>query len=348
MQKKTEIASSNYGHMLLQSKPEKHDIRMAAERISHSTHRTPILTSSSLNNFAKAEFFFKCENLQKAGSFKSRGATNAILSLDNKQLQNGVATHSSGNHAQALARAASLLGVSSYIVMPGNSPQVKVDAVRAYGGKIVFCEPTLEAREKNLKNIIDITDAVEIHPYNNYDVIAGQATVAMELLNQIDEPDYILCPVGGGGLLSGTLLSAHHFSPKTKVIACEPLGANDAWKSFKSGEFVPSINPNTVADGLLTSLGSLTYPIIMDYVTDIITVDEESILQAMQLIWERMKIIIEPSSAVAVAVALQEAHLFKNKKVGIILSGGNVDLQRLPWQNFDGTEEKEEDVNKHS
>ncbi|MCK9291097.1 MAG: pyridoxal-phosphate dependent enzyme [Bacteroidales bacterium] len=318
--------------MLLQHPPGPDDIRQAHKRIAPYVHETPILFSTQLNALAESILYFKSENFQKTGSFKSRGAVNALLSLDPEILRKGVATHSSGNHAQALARAASLLQIPAYIVMPRNAPKVKVAAVEAYGGQIFFCEPTLEAREQTLEKVRFQTGAVEIHPFNNYDVIAGQATANLELLQSISPPDYILCPVGGGGLLSGTLLSTHYFSPATKVIACEPEGANDAWQSFKAGKFIPSSNPVTIADGLLTSLGSLTYPIIMDYVTDIITVNDQAIIQAMKLVWERVKIIIEPSAAVPVAVALQEKQLFRNKRIGIILSGGNIDLQKLPWQ----------------
>lgn len=315
--------------MPLHQKPGRKDILEAVSRIQPYIHHTPVLHSEQLNILSGADLFFKCENFQKAGAFKSRGAFNAILSLDKETLQKGVATHSSGNHAQALARAAKILGVPAYIVMPETAPKVKVAAVKSYGGQITFCKPTLAAREETLKQVVEKTGATEIHPYNNYHVIAGQATSCYELLQQVKGLDFILCPVGGGGLLSGTLLSAHYFSPATKVIGCEPEGANDAWKSYKQGKLVPSDNPKTIADGLLTSLGSLTYPIIMELVSDIKTVNDGQIRTAMKLVWERMKIIIEPSSAVPVAVALQENELFKNKKVGIILSGGNVDLEKV-------------------
>lgn len=318
--------------MLIKQVPGPKDILQSAARISGYVHKTPVLQSAQINHLVASSLYFKCENFQKAGAFKSRGATNSCLSLDAESLQKGVATHSSGNHAQALARAASILKVPSYIVMPENAPKVKIAAVEHYGGIITFCEPNLAAREATLAKVVQETGATEIHPYNNYDIIAGQATACHELLQEIPQLDYILCPVGGGGLLSGTLLSALYFSPNTKVIACEPLGANDAWQSFNSGKLIPSTNPKTIADGLLTSLGSFTFPIIMDHVHNIITVDEDQIIHAMKLVWERMKIIIEPSSAVAVAVALNERQLFQNKQTGIIISGGNVDLQKLPWQ----------------
>jgi threonine dehydratase len=280
----------------------------------------------------ESEFFFKCENFQKAGVFKSRGAINAVFSLNEPEVSRGVATHSSGNHAQALARAAALRKIPAYIVMPENAPHVKIDAVKGYGGIITFCKPTLEARESTLKRIIAETHAVEIHPYDNLKVIGGQATVAMELLEEQPGLDIILCPVGGGGLLSGTALSAHYFSSAIRVIACEPAGADDAFRSFKSGKFVPCVQPVTIADGLLTSLGKLTFPIIRAFVDDVVTVEEKSIVEAMHLIFERMKIVVEPSSAVPLAAVLEGKIDAKRKRTGIILSGGNVDLNHLPWQ----------------
>ena len=289
------------------------------------------MSSYNLNNIIGGEIFFKCENLQKAGAFKSRGACNAVFSLDENELSNGVCTHSSGNHAAALARAASLRKTKAYIVMPDNSSRVKIDAVKQYGGEITFCSPNLKSREETLKMIIEKTGALEIHPYNDYRIIAGQATAAKELIEDVSNLDIIMAPVGGGGLLSGTALSALFFSPETKVIAAEPLGADDAFRSFYERKFIPSVNPVTIADGLLTSLGTLTYPIIRKYVDEIITVKEETIVLAMKLIWERMKIIIEPSSAVPFAAILENKSKFKNKKTGIILSGGNVDLDKLPW-----------------
>ncbi len=303
-----------------------------AKRIAPAIHRTPVLQSAYFNNRFSASLFFKCENFQKAGAFKSRGAVNAVFSLPEKEARKGVATHSSGNHAQALARAAALRNIPAFIVMPENAPRVKIEAVKGYGRKITFCKPTLEARESTLKQVLAKTGAVEIHPYNNLRVIAGQATATMELLEEWPEPDLILCPVGGGGLLSGTALAAHYFSPGTKVIGCEPAGADDAYRSFHRGKLVPSLQPKTVADGLLTSLGSLTFPIIRRFVSDIITVQEESIIQAMRLVFERMKIVIEPSSAVPLAAVLERKIDVSGKRTGIILSGGNVDMNRLPWQ----------------
>jgi threonine dehydratase len=278
-----------------------------------------------------AELFFKCENFQKVGAFKARGATNAVFSLDERETGKGVATHSSGNHAQALSWAASLRGMPAYIVMPENSSPVKISAVKDYGGIITFCKPTLAAREETLREVIAGTGAIEIHPYNNLRIIAGQATAAAELFEDVRDLDILLAPVGGGGLLSGTALSAHYFSPKTKVVAAEPEQANDAWQSFTQRKFIPSLHPDTIADGLRTSLGSLTFPVILEYVEEIVTVPEEAIVRAMRLIWERMKILIETSSAVPVAALMDGKVDGKGKKVGIIISGGNVDLDHLPW-----------------
>lgn len=317
---------------MLKSTPSKQDILAAHGRIKSFINKTPVLSSQTLNKLFSANLFLKCENFQKAGAFKSRGAVNGVYNLDDKTAQKGVCTHSSGNHAQALARAAQIRNIPSFIVMPSNAPQVKVDAVREYGGQIHFCEPNLEARESTLRKVQNETGAFEIHPYNNYDIIAAQATAALELFEQTNEElDILLCPVGGGGLLSGTALATHYFSPKTKLIACEPQGADDAFKSFKKKELIPSINPNTIADGLLTSLGEKNFPIIMKYVNDIVTVSEENIIAAMRLIFERMKIIIEPSSAVPLAAILENKIDIKNKKTGIIISGGNIDLSKLPF-----------------
>lgn len=278
-----------------------------------------------------SDIYFKCENFQKVGAFKSRGAVNAVFSLNHQQVIHGVGTHSSGNHAQALARAGKLKNVPAYIVMPENAPEVKVNAVKNYEGIITFCKPTLQDREDTLAEVINQTGATEIHPYDNYKVIEGQATCAKELIESVEELDIILCPVGGGGLLSGTALSAKVFSAKTRVIACEPEGADDAFRSFRLGEIIPSTNPNTIADGLLTSLGERNFPIIQKYVDDIITVSEESIIKAMWLIFERMKIVVESSAAVPLAAILEGKVTVKNKKLGIILSGGNVDLKQLPF-----------------
>lgn len=311
--------------------PSAEQIIAAAGRIAPWVHRTPVLSSESINKMVGATLYFKCENLQKAGAFKSRGACNAIFSLDESQLGRGVCTHSSGNHAQALARAARLRNARAYIVMPETSPAVKVAGVKSYGGSITFCKPTLAAREETLKQIVEEHGALEIHPYNDLRIITGQATAAMELIEQTDQLDFIMAPVGGGGLLSGTALATKYFSRGTRVIAGEPEMANDAYRSFHSGVFVPSENPKTIADGLLTSLGSLTFPIIMEYVDDIAICSEESIVRAMRLVWERMKIVIEPSSAVPLACIMEGKVNVKGKTAGIILSGGNVDMDKLPW-----------------
>jgi threonine dehydratase len=317
--------------MLLESIPQPCDIYEARQRITPYIHRTPLLTCQTLDESAGCKLFFKCENFQKAGAFKSRGACNAVFSLESEEASKGVATHSSGNHAQALARAASLRGIKSYIVMPRTAPEVKILAVKHYKGEITFCEPTLTAREETLKNVIQQTGAIEIHPYNNYSIIAGQSTAAMEIFEEIGWPDFLITPVGGGGLLSGSSLAALYFSNHTKVLGAEPEGADDAYHSFHTGKIVPSLHPVTIADGLLTSLGSKTFPIIKKNVFEILRVSEQNIVKAMQMIWERMKIIVEPSAAVPLGAILQYPEIFLHSKTAIILSGGNVDLNKLPF-----------------
>ena len=307
-------------------------IRAAHERIRPYIHQTPVLQSRQLNEKTGAEFFFKCENLQKVGAFKMRGAANAVFSLKPEERQKGVATHSSGNHAQALALAARQAGIPAYIVMPRTAPKVKVSAVQDYGAEIIFCEPTLQARESTLQEVVDRTGATFVHPYNNEQVIAGQATAAKELFEKVKAPlDIIMTPVGGGGLLSGTVLAARSFSPATKVWAGEPSGADDAYRSLKEGKLLPQTGPNTIADGLLTSLGDKTYAIIATGVEQIITVSDEEIIEAMRFLWERMKLVVEPSGAVPLAAALKEKAVLKGKRIGIIISGGNVDLGKLPF-----------------
>lgn len=308
--------------------PTAKDIELAHERIKAYIHRTPVMTSTGLNEMAGCSLYFKCENFQKIGAFKARGAMNAILSLTPEQRAKGIATHSSGNHAQAVARAAKIVGVPSYIVMPKTAPEIKKRGVRGYGGQIFECEPTVESRESMLAEVIRKTGATEVHPFNNYDVMAGQATAAKELIEEVNEKlDVILAPVGGGGLLSGTLLTVKYFSPETIVIAGEPAGSDDAYRSLQSGK-IETAQSNTIADGLLTSLGDKTFPIIRDHVKEIITVTDAEIVAAMRLIWERLKIIVEPSCAVPFAAVLKAKEKFAGKKVGIILSGGNVDLER--------------------
>jgi threonine dehydratase len=307
------------------------EVRQAAERIQPYAHRTPVLTCESLNRSIGAEAFLKCENMQKVGAFKFRGACNAVFSLSQAEAARGVVTHSSGNHAQALALAARLRGIPAYIVMPDNAPEVKKAAVAGYGGIIAFCESTLEARERAQEQVAKETGAVAVHPYNDYRVIAGQGTAAMELLQEIPDLDIILAPVGGGGLLSGTAISAKSISPRIRVIGVEPSNADDAYRSMIAGKIIPSVNPQTIADGLRTSLGERTFPIIRQFVEKILTVSETNIVSAMKYIWERAKIIIEPSSAVPVAALWEHNSDFAGLRVGIILSGGNVDLEKLPW-----------------
>lgn len=306
-------------------------IKEAGEKIRPFVHNTPVLTSSYINQISGADVFFKCENFQKIGAFKFRGAINALLSLSPEEKAKGVATHSSGNHAQALALAAKMNDIQAYIVMPETAPAVKRKAVEGYGAEVITCKSTLKAREETLEKVIQRTGASLIHPYNDYRIIAGQATAAKELIEEVPELEAILAPVGGGGLISGTALITHYLSPETKVFAAEPKGADDAFRSFRSGKIELSENPNTIADGLLTSLGDKTFPIIRDYVEDVITVTDQEIVVAMELIWERMKIIIESSSAVPLAAVLLEKERFADKKIGIILSGGNVDLRKLPF-----------------
>jgi threonine dehydratase len=311
--------------------PTLNDIYQAAERIRPYAHRTPIMTNASLNQKLGAQIFLKCENLQKVGAFKFRGACNAVYALSDEEAARGVSTHSSGNHAQALALAAKIRGIPAYIVMPDNAPTVKKDAVAGYGGIITFCKPTLEARETTLAKVSGETGATVVHPYNNEKVIAGQGTAALELLEDVPDLDVIITPVGGGGLLSGTAIAATEIRKGIRVIAGEPEMADDAYRSLQAGKIVPSLNPKTVADGLLTSLGDLTFPIIQKRVEQIVTVSEAGIIEAMKYVWERAKIIIEPSSAVAIGVLWDKKIDLSGLKVGIILSGGNVDLGRLPW-----------------
>jgi len=308
------------------------DIIKAAERIRPYAHRTPVLTNEGLNRLVGAQVFLKCENLQKVGAFKFRGACNAVYSLTDEEAACGVCTHSSGNHAAALALAAKMRGIPAYIVMPNNAPSVKKNAVAGYGGSITFCEPTLEARESTLDGIRLDTGANVVHPYNDGRVIAGQGTAALELLEDVPDLNVIITPVGGGGLLSGTSIAAREIKKGIRVIAGEPEKADDAFRSIKAGEIIPSKNPKTIADGLLTSLGTLTFPIIQKNVEQIVTVSEAGIIESMKFIWERAKIIIEPSSAVAIGVLWEKKIDLSGLKIGVIISGGNVDLDKLPWQ----------------
>ncbi len=307
------------------------DVLEAHNRIAGWVHRTPVLTCRAIDRIAGCEVLFKCENFQKAGAFKFRGATNAVFAMDNDSALKGVATHSSGNHAAALALAASNRGIRAHIVMPETAPPVKKKAVSGYGADITFCAPTLESREKTLEEVLARTGATIVHPYNNFDVICGQATAVKELIEEAGRPDVVIVPVGGGGLLSGTAIAAKNMSGRCRVIAAEPENADDAFRSFKTGVLQPALPPDTVADGLLTSLGQLTFNIMMEYVDDVICASEKEIISAMRLVWERMKIVIEPSSAVPLAVLTGNRELFAGKRVGIILTGGNADLDNLPF-----------------
>lgn len=296
-------------------------------------HHTPVMASTSLNARTGAELYFKCENFQKVGAFKARGAHNAVFSLSDNAAQNGVITHSSGNHAAALALAARNRGIPAFIVMPSNAPEVKKESVKRYGGQITFCEPTLKARESTTQGLIAETGAQFIHPYDDLRVMAGQGTVGLELLSDVPHLDMIICPVGGGGLLSGVAVAAKSLHPHLLVIGAEPAAADDAYRSFKAGKLILSENPRTIADGLLTSLGERTFPLICAYVDEIVTVSEEEISDAMRLIWEVLKIIIEPSAAVSAAVVIGNKLPVVGKRIGVVLTGGNLDLNKLPWQS---------------
>jgi threonine dehydratase len=290
------------------------------------------MTSASLDTMAGAQLFFKCENLQKTGAFKARGATNAVFALSDEQAQHGVATHSSGNHAAALARAARLRGIPAYIVMPNSAPAAKQASVRRFGGEIILCQPTLAAREATACEVVARTGAALVHPYDDLRVMAGQGTTALELLEQVPDLDLILCPVGGGGQLSGIAVAAKALNPSIRVIGVEPAGADDAARSFKAGQIIASVNPKTIADGLLTSLGKAPFAEIERHVDDIVTVSDAAIVRAMRLIWEVMKLVVEPSGAVAYAALVEGAIRSPGLRIALILSGGNLDLDTLPWQ----------------
>ena len=309
----------------------KESILASHQRISPYIHETPVLTSQGINAICGADLFFKCENFQKMGAFKMRGATNAILQLTEAQRSRGVVTHSSGNFAQALSLAAKSLSVPAYIVMPENAPQVKKDAVLSYKGKITICESTIAARESTSDKIAKETGATFVHPSNDMDVIYGNATACLELLEAQPHLEIVIAPVGGGGLLAGTALATHYFGENCLAIGGEPTEVNDAFRSLKSGKIEGNETTNTIADGLRTNLGNINFPILQKYVDQIICVEEQAILEAMQLLYQRLKIVVEPSSAVALAVVLQNKNTFRNKSIGILLSGGNVDLQKLPF-----------------
>lgn len=313
-------------------RPGLEQILDAAARISPYTHRTPVLTCRTFDAMCGARLFFKCENLQKVGAFKARGATNAVFSLTAREAEPGVATHSSGNHAAALALAARERGIPAYVVMPENAPAIKQRAVAGYGAEIVPCQPTLAAREEILAGVIARTGATVIHPYDDYRIIAGQGTAALELCQAVNDLDVVVAPVGGGGLLSGTALAVRGVSPQTRVLGAEPEMADDALRSLQAGRIIPSSYPDTIADGLRTSLGELTFPIIQQLVDAIVTAAEADIISAMRTIWERMKLVVEPSAAVPLAAILSGRANLAGMRVGIILSGGNADLDSLPWR----------------
>jgi threonine dehydratase len=311
--------------------PDLADIQAAHSRIKSFVHHTPVLKSKQLNELFNCELFFKCENFQKVGAFKFRGATNAVLSMSSREKLRGVVTHSSGNHAAALALAARMNGIKANIVMPENAPVVKKNAVAGYGAEITFCKPTLQSREDATRLIMEKTGATLIHPYDNFNVICGQGTAALELLQEYGDLEIVIAPVGGGGLLSGTSTCVKGINKNIQVFGAEPLNANDAFISFTTGILTPSVNPSTCADGLLTSLSELTFSVVRKNADKILTAKEDSIIACMLLVWERMKIIIEPSSATVLAVVKENPGLFSGKKVGLIISGGNVDFKKLPF-----------------
>lgn len=314
--------------------PTQTELKDSYNRIQFYVHQTPVLTSQQINEIAGAELFFKCENFQKVGAFKFRGAINAVLQLTDDEKKRGVITHSSGNHAQALALAARMLNISVTIVMPETAPKVKSAAVADYGARIIWCKADINSRERTMNEEIDKSGAIVVHPFDNHHIICGQSTAVQELIKKHDELDIIIAPVGGGGLLSGTALATKYKNSSTAVIGAEPEGADDAYRSFYSGNLLPSVNPNTIADGLLTSLSARTFNIISTYVDDILLANDEEILSAMHLTWERLKIIIEPSSAVPLAVVLKNRQRFAGKRIGIILSGGNVALKKFSFASL--------------
>ncbi|MDQ3036775.1 MAG: pyridoxal-phosphate dependent enzyme [Myxococcota bacterium] len=306
-------------------------IRAAAERIAGLAHRTPVLTSSTMDALSGRALFFKCEIFQRVGAFKFRGACNAVQKLDDATAARGVVTHSSGNHAQALALAAKLRGIPAHVVMPTSAPAIKREAVLGYGARVIPCEPTLAAREETAARVVAETGGTLIPPYDHPDVIAGQGTIALELLEDVPDLDAIVVPIGGGGMISGIALAMREAAPHVRVIAAEPAGADDAARSKRGGVLVPQTGPKTIADGLLTSLGALTWPVVRDVVERVVTVDEPAIARSMRLVFERMKLVVEPSAAVGVAVALSGELPPELRRVAVVLCGGNVDLDRLPW-----------------
>ena len=311
--------------------PNLTDVLAARALIEPHIHRTPVLTSTFINGLAGAELFFKCENLQKAGAFKARGASNAVFGLNDEQAKKGVATHSSGNHGTCLSYAAGRRGIPCTVVMPRTAPQAKKDAVRGYGGRVVECEPSTSSREAVFAEVVAETGAEFVHPYNDHRVIAGQATCSAELIEQVDGLDAVVAPIGGGGMVSGSCLTLSSLAPGVKIYAAEPEQADDAYQSFKQGRIIAYDAPKTVADGLLVPLKERTWHFVSRYVTDVLTASDEEIIEAMKLIWKRMKIVMEPSSAVPLATILKNRDVFAGKRVGVIVTGGNVDLDKLPW-----------------
>ena len=309
------------------------DMLVAHERVKPYIHRTPVLTSRFINELTGADLFFKCENLQKAGAFKARGASNAVFGLTDEQAAKGVATHSSGNHGTCLSYAAGRRGIPCTVVMPRTAPQAKKDAVKGYGGRVVECEPSTSSREAVFAEVVAETGAEFVHPYNDHRVIAGQGTCSKELIEQIDGLDAVIAPIGGGGMVSGTCLTLSNLAPKVKIYAAEPEQADDAYRSFKAGHIIADDAPETVADGLKVPLKDLTWHFVQNHVTDILTASEQEIVDAMRMIWARMKIVMEPSSAVPLATILKNKDVFAGKRVGVIITGGNVDLDKLPWMN---------------
>ena len=309
------------------------EIRKARSRIKPFIHRTPVLTSLSLNKMIDSELYFKCENFQKSGSFKIRGAANTVLQLNSQELEKGVVTASSGNHGAALSMVVSRLGITPIVVMPNNTPKVKVDNVKRNGGKVVWCEPNQVSREKILDDIIKQTNSILVHPYNDKRIIEGQGTVALEFLEQCPDLETIVSPVSGGGLLSGTICSVKNLNKTIKIYGAEPKEADDTFRSMKSGTIQVNQSTNTICDGLRAQIGTITFPIIKDNVEGILTIEEQDIIDSMKLIWETMKIIVEPSCAITLAAILKNKEIFQGKKVGLIISGGNVDLKNLPWNN---------------
>lgn len=307
------------------------DMQTAQTRIAPHVHRTPVLTSTFINDLSGAELFFKCENLQKAGAFKARGASNAVFSLSDAQAAKGVATHSSGNHGTCLSYAAQRRGIPCTVVMPRTAPQAKKDAVRGYGATVVECEPSTSSREAVFETVVAESGAEFIHPYNDWRVIAGQATCSSELVEQVTGLDTVIAPIGGGGMVSGTCLTLSNLAPHIEIFAAEPLNADDAARSFRAGHIIADDAPDTVADGLKVPLKDLTWHFVKNDVTDILTATEDEIIEAMKLVWKRMKIVMEPSSAVPLAVILKNRDTFAGKRVGVIITGGNVDIDKLPW-----------------